>query len=271
MNFPPVRAWLLVASSSLFFLSLFYLPFGRLGLFIGLAVSYAWNYAMLLHKHKSSVDHFSGRLLEGRDPWNLNEIVDAYKQKMRTSALDIYLCQEAHPVFIASTSEWRNPYLLVSQGLIDLLTANELKALMAMGVATLKHRQTFFRYTLDRMALSWISLGLLMDNLLPFGMSQWRIASRLNYAMAWLHLKTAYPQSLQARADLEAYQSVAQARDLATALWKLHGNLNANPLNIPSVFMHQSLLGPSKSRRSAFQFILPIEVRLRFLVGYFPI
>jgi hypothetical protein len=141
--------------------------------------------------------------------------------------------------------------------------------MLALGVSTLKHRQTFWRYTLDRMALSWMTLGTLLDQLMPF--RHLYLISKLHYPVAWSHLKVAYPQSLQSKADLEAYQTIQFSRDLATALWKIHGKQNAHPFELPKKMIHQSILGPTKSRRSAFQFILPIELRLRFLVGYFPI
>lgn len=269
MTFPPLRAWLLVVFTSLFLLTLCYFTMGRLGLFAGLTLSLFWNYAMLLHKHKNAKEHFSAKLIEGRDAWDLGETITNFQNQIRCPRTDLYLCQDSHPLLMASTSEWGKPYLLISQSLIDLLTPNELNSLIALGLATIKQRQTFFRYTLNRMALSWMSLGLLIDNILPFRDLQ--LALRLHYLVAWLHLKVAYPQSLQAKADLEAFQNIAHSRDLATALWKIHGRLDTDPLYIPQFLAHESLLEQPKFRRGAFQFILPIELRLRFLVGYFPI
>ncbi len=269
MTFPPMRAWLLVVLTSLFLLTVCYLLFGRLGLFAGLLLSLLWNYTMLLHKHKNAQETYNAKIIEGRDPWDLIETLIHYQTKMRCPRSDLYLCQDKHPILMASTSDWGKPYLLISQGIIDLLTPNELKSLIALGAATVKHRQTFFRYTLNRMALSWMSLGQLIDNLLPFRDLQ--LAQRIHSIIAWLHLKIAYPQSLQAKADLEAFQNIEHARDLATALWKIHGTLDTNPTNTQQFFAHESILGQPNSRRAAFQFILPIELRLRFLVGYFPI
>jgi hypothetical protein len=150
-----------------------------------------------------------------------------------------------------------------------MLTSGELNAMIALGISTIKHRQTFLRYTLDRMANSWMSLGTLIDNFLPF--RELKIATRINYIIAWIHLKLSYTQSLQAKADLETFQSIQNSRELATALWKIQGRLKTRPLQLPRPFAHQSIIGHQNSRRTAFQFILPIELRLRFLVGYFPI
>lgn len=269
MTFPPLRAWLLVVATSLFLLSASYFLFGRPGLFLGLLLSIFWNYAMLLHKHHSAIEYFHGTLVLGRDPWNLFTCAHSYQNKHTGQCPDIYLTKNSHPIFLVSTSEWDKSFLLISEGLINMLSSGELDAIIALGISTIKHRQTFIRYTLDRMALSWMSLGTLIDNFLPF--RDLKIITRFNYLIAWIHLKLAYTQSLQAKADLETFQAIQNSRNLATALWKIQGRIDTHPIKLPRPFTHQSIIGLPKSRRTAFQFILPIELRLRFLVGYFPI
>jgi hypothetical protein len=269
MTFPPLRVWLLVVLVSLVLLIIFYLLVGRTGLFIGLGFSLLWSYTMLLHRHTSAIDHFSGRPVMGRDAWGLLETIEIASQKIRCAQPQLYLSQNQNPIFIATSSEWNQPALLISKGLINHLTESELHSLMYLGVATIKHRTSFVRYTLERMGLSWIALGKLIDSMLPFRDLNW--AYRFSYFLAWLHLRIAFPHNLQSKADLEAFQSIPHSRDLANALWKIHGTIDTHPLEIPHSFQHQSLLGPANSRRGAFHFILPIELRLRFLVGYFPI
>jgi Zn-dependent protease with chaperone function len=242
---------------------------GRLGLFVGLILALFWNYAMLLHRHYDAKAEFNASPIQGRDPWGLRDSIHHFEKKFRTLPTALYLCQDHHPLFLVCTSEWNKPYILISTGLLDLMTKTELDSLMALGITTVKARCSFIRYTLNRMALSWITLGSLFDHLLPY--RDLKIALHIHYLVAWLHLKLAYSHALQAKADLEAYQNLEHPRDLATALWKIHGFLNNVPMSIPKVLRHQSIIGPSESRRSAFQFILPIELRLQFLVGYFPI
>lgn len=269
MTMPPIRAWILVILTSFCLLSVSYFTLGRIGLFIGLILALFWNYAMLLHRHYDAKTEFKANRIQGRDPWGLRDSLNFYQQKFRSLPTELYLCQNQHPLFLVCTSNWNEPYILISTGLLDLMSQTELESLMALGITTTRARCSFLRYTLNRMALSWIALGSLLDQLLPY--RDLKIALHIHYLVAWLHLKLAYPRSLQAKADLEAYQNLERPRDLATALWKIHGFLNNLPMSMPKVLRHQSVIGPSESRRSAFHFILPIELRLQFLVGYFPI
>lgn len=269
MIFPPLRSWLLIVWTTLFFLVTGFLMSGRSGLFVGLLAALCWNYLMFLHQPQSPQEHFCGRPTAGRDPWRLLETIEARAEKLRIPVPQLFICPQQQPLFLASGAETTKPFLLISQALIESLSLHELEAMMVLGVMTIKQRRKLLQFTLDRFASGWINLGLVIDQLLPFRHLQ--IASRVTYLLAWGLLRLAYSPSIQAKADTEAYQTIRHSRDLATALWKINGVLDAHPLNLPYQYMHLSLLSPPKSRRSAFQFNLPIELRLRFLVGYFPI
>lgn len=272
MSLPPFRAWFLVVGTTLTILCLFYLFFDRFGLFLGFLVSLAWNYVMLIYKHKTSIDYFEGKKIEGQDPWHINECLRSLESELRAPKIEVYECNSSAPILIASTLDWYKPYLIISTSLINTLSEPELQALLCLGVSSIKHRNLFFRYTFERIAFSWISIGTTIDRILmPIGRG-WNLTKRLFYWVGWLHLKLAFSKKLQAQADLEAYQFLTEPRHLANALWKIHGTLDTQKDDaIPEIFRHQSLFAHPHSRRSAFQFILPIELRLKFLVGYFPI
>jgi len=282
MTFPPLRTWILALSSALLLLSISYLLMGRLGLFLGLSLSILWNYVMLLHHHKTAVEFYQGFPIQGQDPWKLNEVLRQYEEKMRCPRISLYLCQKTEPLFLISIARWQKPTLLISEGLIRLLNHQELEALLVLGVSSVKHRNTFPRYSLDRMALTWLSLGQFsartFQPLEPiFGATLWNFLNRFNLVqelclnLAYFHWKLAFPKSLQSKADSEAFKTLTKPRSLATALWKIHGVMDAHHCSVQKNFAYQSLLGSSRSRRTAFQFTLPIEHRLQHLVGYFPI
>jgi hypothetical protein len=257
-------------ASTLLLLLICYLLLGRWGLFLGLGLSLLWNYAMLLHNHKSSIEYFKGQLIQGQDPWNLNEILRLYEDKMRCPQIKLYLCDIPEPLCLISISHWQNPSLLLSENLLNLLTFQETESLLALCVSSIKNRNTFSKYSLDRIALTWISISKFWDRVFQ-PLNQLNFAKHLCYFIAWIHWKVAFTKSLQTKADLETYKSLSEARSLATALWKIHGALDTLKNPVPSLFLYQSLLGNTGSRRTAFQFILPIEYRLQLLIGYFPI
>lgn len=271
MIIPPLRAWFLVVGTTLTLLCLFYLFFDRIGLVFGFTLSLLWNYIMLLHRHETSIDYFKGTKIEGQDAWKINESLQEFVNEFRCPTIEVYLTKQKTPLFLASTSEWGKPYLLLSENIFSMLQPQELHALIGLGVSSIKLRNSFFNYTFERMALSWLFIGSSLDRiLLPIG--RWNISKKIFYGIGWCHLRLAFPKSLQARADLAIFQILQQPRDLAVALWKLHGVLDTQPEQpLPEIFIHQSLLGLARSKRSAFHFILPIDIRLKFLLGYFPI
>jgi len=225
---------------------------------------------MLLHKHKSSIEYFNGQRVQGQDPWKLNDILRHYEETMRCPKINLYLCKNPEPLCLVSISHWQKPSLLLSESLVDLLSPQEIESLLALCVSSLKNRNTFTKYTLDRMALTWLSLNKLWDRILQ-PLNRLNFIKQICYFIAWVHWKIAFTKSLQAKADLETYKTLTDPRSLATALWKIHGALDTLKSTVPRVFIHQSILGTIHSQRAAFQFIVPIEHRLQLLIGYFPI
>ena len=270
MTLPPFRTWILALTSTFILLMICYLSLGRWGLFLGLFLSLLWNYAMLLHKHKNSVEFFHGKYLQGQDPWKLNDILRHYEEVIRCPKIHLYLCQHPEPLCLISISHWQKPSLLISESLLNLLSPPEIESLLALCVSSLKNRNTFTKYTLDRMALTWISIHKLCDQLLR-PLRRINLVKQICYFIAWSHWKIAFPQNLQAKADLETYKILSTPRNLAIALWKIHGVLDTRNTSMPHRFIHQSILGNAHSNRNSFQFIVPIEHRLQFLIGYFPI
>lgn len=269
MSFPPLRAWLFVCFNSLLLLSLGFFIGGRVGLFIALILAVIWNYLLTLHRHPPAFERFHAKHLRGRDPWLLHEVLLKYGEKFRTPKVEIYLCDNRHPLFMVSTADWKKPALLLSETLLDLLNPGEREAMLALALSTIKFRQSSMRYVFERLALNWITLGQIIEQLLPF--RHLHLISRTTYLIAWFHLKVAFPASLQTKADAEASQTINNPRDLASALWKITGHLEVCPPDLPSELTHQSLLSLPHSSRGAFQFTVPIENRLRLLVGYYPI
>ncbi len=274
MILPPLRVWVLAVLSTLFLLLLGYIFLERWGLLLGFMLSLLWNYLLLLHPHKNSIAYLNGQLLQGQDPWKLNELLQYYENQFRCPRVRLYLCQNPEPICLISTSHWQKPELLLSESLLTLLSSAEVESLIALCVSSIKHRNTFAKYTLDRMALTWLSLGKACTRFFQ-PLNSLNFIKQICFFIACLHWKLAFPKSAQIRADLETYKTLSDPRSLASALWKIHGALNTiktQPTHqspLPKIFTHQSLLGTP--RRTAFQFILPIELRLRLLIGYFPI
>lgn len=270
MILPPFRTWILAAFSTLFLLLICYITLERVGLFLGLFFSILWNYAMLLHKHKNSLHYFKAKNIQGQDPWKLNDILREYESKFCCPQISLYLCDRPEPLCLISVSHWQKPYLLISESLLNLLSPAEIESLLALCVSSIKSRISFTKYSLDRIALTWISIGNLWNRMLqPLGTLN--LAQQMCYFIALGHWKLAYPKTLQSKADLETYKILPNPRVLATTLWKIHGNLDTIKAPVPGLFIHQSLLNNSQSRHTAFQFLLPIEQRLQLLIGYFPI
>ncbi|MEY4617755.1 MAG: hypothetical protein RJB66_2715 [Pseudomonadota bacterium] len=269
MNFEPSRAILLLFINSLIFLSAGFVWGGRLGLFTGLLLSLAWNYLLLLHKHPDAIELYNGKKLRGRDPWQILETLKSHQQTLRLKKTEIFTCHSSWPLFLISTANKNNTRILISQSLIDLLAPHELEALIVLGLVTAKNRDTFFRRILDRMALNWMTLGKLIDQFLPF--RHLHLASKVSYFIAWLHLKVAYPNALQSKSDSETTQIISQTRSLASALWKIDGAMDTKTSNLPDTFQHLSILSHPVNGRNPTGFNPAIDVRLKLLVGYFPI
>jgi hypothetical protein len=259
----------MIMISTLLFLVPGYALGGRYGLFIALLAALGWNYLLFLHKPVTPIQRLRAQHQQGRDTWDLLAVIDTFKDRFRLPQVGLYITEEPEVLFLVGSTPWHQPTLLLSRAALQCLTPGERQALIVLGLSTLKHRRAFGRYFLERLALTWIEAGRLADLLLPF--RDLRLASILTGFIAWLHLRLAFSPTLQAKADLLAYQTIQHSRDLATALWKLHGAAQIQKNNRRYSDLYCSVLEAPPFGSGAFQFILPIELRLRYLVGYYPI
>ncbi|MCB0408281.1 MAG: M48 family metalloprotease, partial [Bdellovibrionales bacterium] len=139
---------------------------GREGLLWGVALALTINSLIFLYPDLRLKLFFSGKVLEGKDPWGINEMVHTLVQRARIPMPQIKILQNSAPQALALGRSPRSAQILLTQGLIDLFEPEELNAILAYQVATIK-RQDIVGLTV---AAAFLDFALSICQLLDSGL-----------------------------------------------------------------------------------------------------
>lgn len=264
-----LRAWVFTLLLSLFLILIGYIVFGRYGLFFGLAASLIVSYIAFFFDHLSLVRLLHAHPVEGRDPWGIGTSIRHLAKKLNISPQEVLIFHSPVPTAFVEMTGIESGRIAVSDGLIKKLTPAETHAILALGMAHISVRGQVFSVLVERLAKVVIALGQIGDRALFAKNSQ--IVSRLLYPLAQLHIWVAFPPKKFLLCDSLASGLIPKPATLAEALWKMQNSVYAQKLKTPIGTEHQFLLPSQTDQPVHLQVQKSIEVRLRRLVGYYPI
>ncbi len=303
----PAKVWMFLTLLPLGFLFLGYHSGGRLGLFIGFLVASGFQIFISLpwekeipqdfhhpfptleppsskkHQHrkllrKKTRDSFLGSLrpylIEGHDPWGLGHIVEKYQSSFSflkpLNEPRIFIANR-HEVFSLSlVGLWQRPIIVLSSGLLKVLTASEIEAVLVYEFCHVTQLSTFFPRVCHVLAFSFLRWSLLLNRVfffVPEFLSQ-ILWTRWTSLIAWILLKFSTSEAFFLKNDEMVARLLKDRRSIAQALWKMGGFCHQRPVRSPLCYRTIFSVNPVGSGWSPHP---PVGSRIQRLLGYFPL
>ncbi len=255
---------------------------GRQGLLWALVIALSVNSLVYFYSDLRILSLFSGRRLEGRDPWGALELTKALCKKHRIPMPQIIVLEEPSPQALALGRNWNHSSIILTQGLLDHFSRRELRAVLAYQLATIQRQETFAFAVAASFTDLIMSMAWHLDRLwsLLLGIRQSQDSARKGHFFSWLLsplaaglLRFSVGPSNYYALDALASEISEDSQAVAEVLWKLQSFASTLPLLVPvsqaHLFMVNPLTKPGWSRY--FQVQPETKRRIERLVGHYPI
>lgn len=255
----------------------------RYGLLLGFIAALSMNAYVLFYDELRLNSLFKSTDLEGNDPWGLLRTAREVAARLETPLPQLKLIRSKTPIAYSTGVFPSRSTLFLSTELVERLTPEEARSIVALEIAKVKLYQTCtatvssaFGGILARAASlidSILSLRFLSQrsNHLPgptMGPCTWLVSPLVAFL-----IRLTVSQRLVLQADRTAAQALEDNHALARALWKLDSYLKTRPVLVLLADAHLFTISPlMANRRFGWMAIQPsIETRIRALTGHFPL
>ncbi len=275
------KAWAFLAVMSLTLIVLGHAFGGREGLMLALVLVLGMNSYIYFYEDRRVVNLFEGRNLEGQDPWGIGEMSRRLSVKARISVPKIVILEKSAPQAAVVGRSLTNGTIILTEGLIRKLTVEELEAVIAYQVASIRTLNTLAFAVGSFLASAGLFVTGALDTFLRF-----LIVERKNHRtfVSQLFTRTASPvislilrgsirPSFYLAADRLAATLIRDPRQLALALWKLDSFATTSPLMPPLSAAHVFIVSPLTITRWTRRYTTQPSTarRIQGLIGYYPI
>ncbi|NQZ01987.1 MAG: M48 family metalloprotease [Bdellovibrionales bacterium] len=254
---------------------------GRSGLLWGVSLALTLNALIFLYPQFRLETFFRGKELEGSDPWGVLKSVKVLSAKARIPTPKVYILDTKCPQAMVAGRSKKAARITLTQGLLDLLTPDELNAIVAYQVASIQ-RQDIVAHTVAASIVDFLmtiasALDFVFKILSGAKSSNKTLQSHLfsflisPVASFFLHLEIGSSSYL--KTDKLAASWLDDPKPLASALWKLHSYSLTLPMDVPLAMAHFWVINPITSAGWRKQFLIQpgMKTRIKNLMGYYPI
>lgn len=278
---PIFRAWFFLSVFSMTLIVFGHSLGGREGLLISLVLVLATNSFIFLFEDRRILTLFKATPVEGRDPYGLQPMVHRLSLKARISTPIIYLIESPSPQTAVLGQGIKNGVILITSGLTKKLNPDELEAILAHQIVSLKNLNTLAYSVASFLSSCIIAVTGTLDFLLRTIMVEKKnlrsaasqIFTRAALPFISLVLRISVRPSFYLHADFGASQLIAEPKSLARALWKLDSFANTIPLSVPISAGPKFIVNPLTQAgwMSSFNTHPETKERIERLIGYYPI
>lgn len=264
------KVWLFILLSSLFLLIAGYELGERLGLLLGFLSAVLINLFVFIYGDSRILSKLQARPLLGQDPWGLLHIVEKTSASLDMPTPEVFVTPHTAVNAFCVGHSWKGGSLGFTTGLLLKMNSDELEAVVAHQLCHIRRLDTFSYSVSSTLANSIVGLGQFLDSLLPYKL---QFFMPLLSPIGWVIIKGAVGEKSVFENDLMASQVLQSRPRLGEILWRLEGLAGTNPLHPPPCTNHLFMVNPEGfSQKNLFLRSHPdIEVRLKKLMGYFPI
>ena len=253
-----------------------YSIYGRWGLLAAFFVVIAWNFYIYFYSDRSLYKVFPSRQLEGSDPWGVCQIVHQLACQAEVSTPRVFMISLGAPTAF-SVGLFRRS-IFISEGMVEVLTREELRAILAHEIFHIKHSDTLSFGVASAVMSFCLFWGDYLDRGLAFIFRRlgWKAGRFFVYffmPLALVCLILIISLKSDYRADQFAVAIDKNPEYLAQALWKLESYSQTKSIEVSLAMAHFFIVNPF--RRGAIEdrfFFMPsVEDRIRRLINRYPL
>lgn len=219
--------------------------------------------------------------LEGHDPWGLRRRLAALSETARIDMPRLFIIPSETPQALAVGRSQRSGKIFLTQGLLKLLTQDELNAVLAYNLFTIKNRSTLSFTIGSALADAILSVGAAVDWVFNWLLGSGHHAAKRRVQLAtWvvapvaaMLVRLSVGKHPYLRADHDTAQLLGEGRTLASVLWKLQSYALAQPFPVSPATSHFFMVNPLTTNRWGRYFHAHPHIRERIqnLIGHYPI
>jgi heat shock protein HtpX len=219
--------------------------------------------------------------IEGHDPWGIRKRLSVLSERARVSLPRIFIIPSDTPQALAVGQSQNSGKIFLTQGLLKLLTPDELNAVLAYNLMCIKNRSTVSFTIGSAMADAILSVGGSVDWLINWLLGSGHHAKKRRVQLvtwlvapaAALMVRLSVGKLPYLQADHGTAQLLGEGRTLATVLWKLHSYALTQPFAVSPATAHFFMVNPLTTNHWGRYFHAHPQIRERIqnLIGHYPI
>lgn len=232
------------------------------------------NFLLLAYDQVLTFSHLESQPILGQDPWGLLKSVHQLSVQFQVRPPEVHLLDHPSAHVFAYAKTGRKTRLFVTEGLLNLLSAQELHAVLTFQMVAMKSSFTCLNYWIGASIdiLLRVGRGLERAFAIVFG---WTPPVKGWLVGPWIWLLQALllsPRDFQ-YLDSATAAKLAHPEDLARALWKMEAYAQTLPWREPWVFSHMCMVSPLTAK-PVFRMLTAqpsLKSRIKRLVGRYPL
>jgi hypothetical protein len=230
------------------------------------------NFLLLTYDYILHFRSLEGVPVVGHDPWGILKTVKELGEELKVRTPEIYLLHSPSAL-IFSYAKGRRSRLYMSDGLLRLLTARQLRAVLTFQMITIRSSYDVLNYWLAAVLDMFFRFGRALERAFGviFGWSP-RLSVWVIRPWMWILHGLFLGHADFRRLDRETARALEKPEDLAEALWKLEAYANTRPwTGSPWVFAHMCMVSPLVTAPAIDRVQPPVESRIKELAGRYPL
>jgi len=232
------------------------------------------NFLLLAYDRVLTFSHLESQPILGQDPWALLKRVHKLSEQFQLRPPEVHLLDHPGAHIFSYAKTGRKTRLFVTEGLLSLLTEQELNAVLTFQMVAMKSSFTCLNYWIGASTdiLLRIASGAERAFNIVFG---WNPSMKGWVVAPWIWLLQIFllgPRDFQ-YLDSATASRLGHPEDLARALWKMEAYAQTRPWREPWVFSHMCMVSPLAAK-PLFRFVTAqpsLKSRIKRLVGRYPL
>jgi len=232
------------------------------------------NFLLLSYDQVLTFSHLESEPILGQDPWGLLKAVHHLSAQFEVKPPQVFLLRHPSAHIFSYAKTGHNSRLFVTDGLLNLLSPQELHAALTFQMVAMKSSFAFLNYWLGASIdiLLRVGRGIERASALVFGWSppikSWFISPWI-WFLQFLLISPRDYQNLDSKTALK----ISHPEDLARALWKMEAYAQTLPWSEPWVFSHMCMVSPlaAKPLFRSLRAQPSLKSRIKRLVGRYPL
>ncbi len=264
------KVWMFILISSLLFLVLGHQIGDRLGLFLGFTCALLLNVFVFIFGDARILQTMKAKKISGQDPYSIQSIVFELCKELRIQPPQLYVTPHAPLNSFCAGAKFRKSSLVFTQGLLDKLSADELRAVIAHQLFHLQTLNSLKFNVTSTFANTIVGIGQFLDNVF---LKKIQLFSKVLAPFGEIILRISLRKSDFLENDQHAAALLGNREQLGQVLWKLEGLSQTTPLKVPLCSEHLFIVNPNGlNRHDSFLKAHPtLKSRIKKLMGYYPI